>query len=85
MRKLYFSVWDNGKREFRYTIVRNDGMAWICGSTKDKRFDEAGPVFIGPLGPRKNNLGAQLSYKVWPPTIYNWVDAQETESVLTSE
>ena len=76
MAKYIFEVWDNGKRELRYTILRNDGMAWICGKNKAERSDETDPVFIGPIGPRENHLGRQIAYEQWPLTIRNWIDSR---------
>lgn len=74
MGKYNFEIWDNGKRELRYTILRNDGLAWICGKNKSKRSDETEPVFIGPVGPREDRLGKQLSHEKWPTKIRSWVD-----------
>ena len=74
MEQYDYEIWDNGKRELRYTILRNDGLAWVCGKNKSKRNDETEPVFIGPVGPREKHLGKQISKDKWPDTICNWVD-----------
>ncbi len=78
MAKYKYEIWDNGKRGLRYTILRNDGMAWVFSKNKVNCNNGVEPVFIGPIGPREKHLGKPVAYDKWPLNIRNWIDIRNT-------
>lgn len=68
----YYEVWENTDNPICYTIVRDDGMAWISGNENANKIST--PSFIGPLGNRENHLGEKLADTHWPPNIITWLD-----------
>ena len=67
-----YEVWDNVDNPIRYTIIRNDGVAWILEESDTQGIST--PSFIGPLGKRENSLGEKLIDSKWPLSIVTWLD-----------